>query len=86
VGKVGAALLATGGALRAGVGQMSLAAANSSRYIFGRTNEAMHAVVDPEAPDLAVFERKPLRFSDKQGDRTGSPDDGPALGLHRRVG
>jgi hypothetical protein len=61
-------------------------AANSDRYIFGRIDEAVHAVVDPETPDLAVFGRMRLRFSDKQDDPTGSPMGGPALGLHWRDG
>jgi NAD(P)H-hydrate epimerase len=58
-GKVGAALLATGGALRAGAGLVTLATPPAAApHVLGRIPEAMHAVFDPEAPDLTVFEGK----------------------------
>ena len=51
-GKVGAALLATSGALRAGAGLVTLATPPAAAAaVLGRIPEAMHAVFDPEAAD-----------------------------------
>ena len=58
-GKVGAALLATTGALRAGAGLVTLATPPAAAAaVLGRIPEAMHAVFDPEADgaDAALAE------------------------------